>query len=66
MQVEANGLKSGEIVHISLQLPSSRIRIDTFGRVVWIKQDRQGIQFTKMTNQNQEKIQRFITQVEKP
>jgi len=66
MQVEAGGLQTGETVHISFQLPSSTIKIDTFGKVVWIKQDRQGVQFTKMTNQNQEEIQRFITQVEKP
>jgi CheY-like chemotaxis protein len=65
MQVEADGLKTSETVRISFQLPSSPIRIDTFGRIVWVKQDRQGIQFTKMTNQNQEEIQRFITQVEK-
>jgi CheY-like chemotaxis protein len=66
MQVETDGLQTGETVRVSFHLPSSTIKIDTVGRVVWVKQDRQGIQFTKMTNQNQEQIQRFISQVEKP
>jgi CheY-like chemotaxis protein len=66
MQLEIDGLKTGETVRISFQLPSSTIRIDTFGRVVWTKHGKQGIQFTKLTNQNQEEIQRYITQVEKP
>lgn len=66
MQLEVDGLRTGETVRINFQLPSSTIRIDTFGKVVWIRHDRQGIQFTKLTNQIQEEIQRYITQVEKP
>lgn len=65
MQVETDGLKTGEAVRVAFQLPSSTVKIDAFGKVVWIKQDRQGIQFTKITNQNQKEIQRYITQVEK-
>jgi CheY-like chemotaxis protein len=65
MQVEMDGLKTGEPVRITFQLPSSGVKIEAFGKVVWIKQDRQGIQFTKVTNQNQEEIQRYLTRVEK-
>jgi CheY-like chemotaxis protein len=65
IQVEMDGLKTGEPVRITFQLPSSGVKIEAFGKVVWIKQDRQGIQFTKVTNQNQEQIQRYLTRVEK-
>lgn len=65
MQVEVGGLNSGESVRVSFNLPSSTTSIDVFGSVVWAKQDRQGIKFTKMTNQNQEELRKFIAQVEK-
>lgn len=65
MQVEVGDLNSGESVRISFGLPSSTTAIDIFGTVVWTKPDRQGIKFTKMTNQTQEEIRKFITQVEK-
>jgi CheY-like chemotaxis protein len=64
IQVEAN-LKASEAVRISFQLPGSAIVIDAHGTVVWANEARQGIQFTKLTNQNQVEIQRFISQVEK-
>jgi CheY-like chemotaxis protein len=65
MQVEVGDLNPGEAVRVTFRLPSSSTTIDAFGTVVWTKQDRQGIQFTKMTNQNQEEIRRFITRVER-
>jgi CheY-like chemotaxis protein len=65
MQVEVSGLNSGESVRVSFNLPSSTTSIDVFGTVVWTKQDRQGIKFTKLTNQNQEELRKFIAQVEK-
>lgn len=65
MQVEVNDLHPGESVRVSFRLPSSITTIDVFGTVVWTKPDRQGIKFTKITNQNQEEVRKFITQVEK-
>ena len=47
------------------QLPSTAISIEAQGTVVWVKEDRQGIQFTHMSDQNKEDVRTFITQVEK-
>lgn len=64
MQVEASGLQPGDSVRLSFHLPASSNNIDVFGNVVWAKADRQGIQFAKMTSQNQNEIRQYITQVE--
>ena len=66
MQLEVSNLNAGESVRVSFRLPASATTIDVFGTVVWTKGDRQGIQFSKITNQNQEEIRRFITQVAAP
>jgi hypothetical protein len=39
--------------------------IDAVGVVVWTKEQRQGIQFTKTSVQNQQAIQKFIIEAEK-
>jgi len=65
MQVEVNDLHPDEPVRVSFRLPSSSTTIDAFGVVVWVKPDRQGIKFTKMTNQNQVEVRNFIVQVAK-
>lgn len=65
MQLEVGSLTPGETVRVSFRLPSTSIVIDAFGTVVWVKEDRQGIQFTKMTPQNRDNIRHFIAQVEK-
>ena len=66
MQLEVSNLNAGESVRVIFRLPASSTTIDVFGTVVWTKADRQGIQFSKVTAQNQEEIRRFITQVAKP
>jgi len=66
IQLEVGDLHPGDAVRLCFRLPASNNTIDVFGTVVWAKEDRQGIQFTKMTNQNQEEIRQYITQVEKP
>ncbi|HEY1464173.1 MAG TPA: response regulator [Terriglobales bacterium] len=65
MQVEVNGLKPGESVRLSFQLPSSRTNIEASATVVWGNQDRQGMRFTQLTSQNQEYLRQFISQVER-
>ncbi|HEY1261892.1 MAG TPA: response regulator [Terriglobales bacterium] len=65
MQIEVSDLHPGEMVRLSFRLPSSAVPMDIFGKVVWTKNDRQGIQFAKVTAQTQEEIRRFIVQVEK-
>ena len=65
MQVEVSNLNAGESVRVIFRLPATGTTIDSFGTVVWTEGDRQGIQFNKMTNQNQEELRRFITQVAK-
>ena len=65
LQLEVEDLRPKETVRVSFQLPSSAITIEAHGTVVWVKEDRQGIQFTHMSDQNKEEIRTFIRQVEK-
>jgi len=66
MQVDAGSLTPGETIRVSFRLPSSAAAIEASGTVVWAKEDRQGIQFTGLSNQHREEIYDFIAQVEKP
>ena len=66
MQLEVEDLKPKQTVRVSFQLPSSTVLIEASATVVWVKEDRQGLQFTRMSDQNKEEIRAFITQVEKP
>lgn len=47
-------------------LPGSSIIIDSFGKVIWGKEHRHGIQFTKMSAICQAEIRAFIAQSENP
>jgi CheY-like chemotaxis protein len=64
MQVEVDSLQANDTVRLSLKLPESAVSIEAVGRVVWRKDHRQGIQFTKMTSTVQEEIKNFIGQTE--
>jgi CheY-like chemotaxis protein len=64
IQVEAGHLKTADKVRISFRLPSSGVIIDGHGTVVWGNEARQGIQFTKLTNEAHEAIRQFISLVE--
>jgi CheY-like chemotaxis protein len=65
MQVEAGGLQSGDTVRVSFRLPVSGVSLEAVGTVVWIKENRQGIQFTNVSPQNDQSIRQFIAEVEK-
>ena len=65
IQVEAGGLRPGAGVRLSFRLPVSGIAINADGTVVWADDRRQGIQFTKVSAQNQQAIRDFIVAVEK-
>jgi c-di-GMP-binding flagellar brake protein YcgR len=62
MQVEVSNLKPGSVVQLSFRLPPSRENIDANGVVIWVGENRQGIQFKKMSTRNQDLISDFITQ----
>lgn len=64
MQVEVSGLQPGNPVQLSFRLPSARGNIDATGVVVWVGENRQGVQFKKMSTQNQELIRDFIVELE--
>ncbi len=64
MQVEVFGLEPGNVVQLSFRLPPSRENIDATGVVVWVGENRQGIQFKKMSAHNQELIRNFIGELE--
>ena len=65
MQVEVGGLQAKDAIRLSFQLPVSAVKVDGAGIVVWANEQRQGIQFTKVSAQCQESIRQFIAEVEK-
>jgi hypothetical protein len=64
MQVEVDSLQSGETARMSFELPHSYIKIDLLGTVVWDKNGRQGIQFTKVVPKVQDEIKAFVDRIE--
>jgi CheY-like chemotaxis protein len=64
MQVEAGGLRSREKVRLSFRLPAPEVAIEAEGVVAWVGQNRQGIQFTTVSEQNQIGIRTFIAAAE--
>ena len=65
MQVEVGDLKPKDAVRLSFQLPISAVTIDAAGIVVWGNEQRQGIQFTNVSERTQQSIRKFIEEVEK-
>ncbi len=65
IQVEAGGLQPKDTVRLSFQLPASGVQLEATGTVAWVKENRQGIQFTKVSPQNEQSIRKFIAEVEK-
>jgi CheY-like chemotaxis protein len=66
MQIEVEDLKAGDKVQLSFELPATHVPIDASAEVVWVKEGRQGIHFTKMNPQEEEEIRNLIAQVETP
>jgi CheY-like chemotaxis protein len=64
MQVEAGGLQPRDTVRVSFRLPVSGVSLEAVGTVVWTKENRQGIQFTNVSPQNDQLIRQFIAEVE--
>jgi CheY-like chemotaxis protein len=65
MQVQVGGLRPKDAVRLSFQLPISAVTVDANGIVAWGNEQRQGIQFTNVSAQNQQSIRKFIAEVEK-
>lgn len=65
IQVETGQLQTGETVRLSFRLPVLDKVIDVEGVVVWSKESRQGIQFTKVSARDQESISAFVDAVDK-
>ncbi len=63
--MEAGELQPGTAVRLSFRLPVSGTAINADGVVVWADNRRQGIQFTKVSAQNQQSIRDFMVAVEK-
>ncbi len=64
IQVETGGLQQGDMVQLSFRIPVSQLDISATGAVVWTRDTRQGIRFTKVSEQNQQAIRGFISEVE--
>jgi c-di-GMP-binding flagellar brake protein YcgR len=65
MQVEAGGLQPKDTVRLSFRLPASGVSLEPMGTVVCTKENRQAIQFTNISSQNEEAIRKFIAEMEK-
>jgi len=67
MQIDSGArLKAGDLVRLSFRLPVSGEQIDAIGSVVWVSECRQGIEFSKLSEQNAKAIKSFIAELEKP
>ena len=64
IQVEMDFLSPGDKLRLTFTLPKSGVVVDGFGEVIWAKDKRQGIAFTQMNAENQERVQSFIDQIE--
>jgi c-di-GMP-binding flagellar brake protein YcgR len=64
MQVEAVGLQPKDTVRVSFQWPASGAALEAVGTVVWVKETRQGIQFTNVSPKHEQSIREFIAAVE--
>jgi len=64
LQVETESLHQGDTVRLQLELPVSGASIDALGVVVWASQNRQGIQFTKLTAESEQSIRKLVAEVE--
>ena len=62
--LEAGDLRPKDAVRLSFRLPVSGITIEATGTVVWGDQRRQGIQFTNVSDKNQEAIRQFVSEVD--
>src|SRR6202049_4611494 len=56
MQVEVGDLQPRDTVRLSFRLPVSGLSLEAAGTVLWAKENRQGIQFTKLSTQNEQSI----------
>jgi CheY-like chemotaxis protein len=65
MQVEVSDLHSKDKVRLSFRLPVSGVSIDATGTVVWAGENRQGIQFTVVSDAVQQSIRDYIAAVDK-
>ncbi len=65
IQVEIASLKLGDTVELSFRFPGSPVTIDASGVVAWARENRQGIQFTRMNVQDELEIREFIIRTEK-
>jgi CheY-like chemotaxis protein len=64
IQIEACNLQTGDSVNLSFRLPRREIAIEAVGVVVWAKDQRQGVRFTRSSAENQQAIQDFIAETE--
>ncbi|MFZ0287372.1 MAG: response regulator [Terriglobales bacterium] len=60
MQIEVEGVKIGETVHVSFRLPVSEVMIEATGVIAWVNPNRQGIRFTSVSEQDQQAIRTFV------
>jgi c-di-GMP-binding flagellar brake protein YcgR len=63
IQLEAGGLQPKDKVRVLFQLPVSGVRLEAVGTVVWEKENRQGIQFTNVSPQNERSIRKYVPEL---
>lgn len=64
MQIEVDGLKTGQSVRLTFRLPSSGAAIDATASVIWVGENRQGVHFCHV--KGEQTIRDFIAALEGP
>ncbi len=64
IQLEVAGLQRYDIARLSFRLPNFAPMINAQGTVMWAGDDRQGIYFTEMSLEDQERVRAYVMQVE--
>jgi len=61
IQLEVSGLQKGDTLGMSFVLPDPATVIKAEGVIVWVQEERQGVYFTGMSLEAQERIRNFVT-----
>ncbi len=60
MQIEVEGLQTGQTLRVSFQLPVSEVAIEAEGQVAWVNPNRQGVRFTNVGEASSQAIRTFV------
>ncbi len=65
VQIEGVTLPATTMVRVKFSLPTSGEEIRASGSIVWTKEDRIGVSFTNVSEENRQRIRQFVAEAEK-